>query len=189
MRKYPFGFSPGFSLLEMLVTMTLIAALASLVVPCWGMLTKSRSKQAATSIVMESLERARHAAITKKTDVWVIFQHQGGLQKDALRLLSRQGGIITTLDSWQPLPTGISFFAGSDSLMKERPPAEILITALNGETIVNGKLFGALMFQRSGRVGIPMQGGVPLILELNSVSSMSPTSILISRATGRATTK
>lgn len=177
----------GFSLLEILVTMSLIAVLAALIVPCWGMITRSRSKQVATSLVMESLEGARQRAITSKNDIWVVFQHPGGIAHDSLRLLSKQSGIITPLDKWQPLPSGISFNSGSDSLMKEHPSADLLASSLNGQTPAAGTLFGTVMFQRSGRIGIPLPGGYPLLLGLDSLAVPLAASIVLSRATGRAT--
>lgn len=189
MRKPPVGLHAGFSLLELLVTITLIAALASLVVPCWGMITRSRAKQAATSLVMDSLERARHSAIAKKNDVWVVFQHQESLTQDSLRLVIKQDGVIIPLDGWQPLPNGISFECNSASLMKQSPPEEILSSIVPDESSKKGATFGSLLFQRSGRVGVPMPGGVPLVLLLNSPSNPAPISIMLSRATGRATTK
>jgi prepilin-type N-terminal cleavage/methylation domain-containing protein len=176
----------GFSLLEVLVTMSLIVVLMTLGIPCWGMMTRSRSKQAAASLVMESLERARLAAITNKSDVWVIFQHPGGITPDSLRILSSQGGVISPLDRWQPLPAGISFHSG-DNLMKEQPPAPLLSSSLDGKTPDIKTRFGSIMFQRAGRVGIPLPGGNPMTLELASTATQPTTAILLSRATGRAT--
>jgi prepilin-type N-terminal cleavage/methylation domain-containing protein len=178
--------SQGFSFLEIVVTMSLIVVLAALVVPCWGMIARSRSKQAATSLVMDSLERARQTAITSKKDVWVIFQHTEGTACDSLRLLSKEGNVITPLDRWQSLPDGISFCETVDSMMQEPPPNDLLLSACNTQTPPAGSHYGAVMFQRSGRIGVPLPGSHPLVLGLDAASVPLPESITLSRATGRA---
>ena len=188
-KKSPFGFTLAFSLLEILVTVTLIVALVLLMVPCWGMITRSRSKQAATNLVMGSMEQARHAAIAQKFDLWVVFQHRQPPALDSFRLVSRQGSIIIPVNAWQNLPAGVSFHPGSGSLMQDPPPANVLSSSLDGLNVPEGTSFGSLMFLGSGRVGIPLPGGAPLVLKLDSLSSSIPAEILISRATGRATTQ
>lgn len=171
----------------MVVTMSLIVALTALVIPCWGVVIRSRSKQAAVSLVLESLEQARQTAITKKSDVWVIFQHPAGGACDSLRLLSRQGNSITPLGVWQRLPGGITFRSSSDSLMQQRPPGDLLLSSFNAQAPPEGSLFGSVMFQHSGRIAVPLPGGPPLVLGLNAKASPLPESIMLSRATGRAT--
>ncbi len=166
--------------------MSLIIALAALVVPGWGMIARSRSKQVATSLVMDSLERARQTAITNKKDVWVIFQHPAGTACDSLRLLSKEGSVITPLDRWQSLPGGITFCETVDSVMKEPPPNDLLLSAFNAQKPPVGSHYGAVMFQRSGRIGIPLPGSHPLVLGLDAASVPLPESITLSRATGRA---
>ncbi len=177
----------GFSLLEVLVTLALMTLLISLIIPCWGVISRSRARQAATAVVMESLEKARYAAITQKTDVWVIFRHTEGFNPDALRILSRQASASSPLSAWQSLPKGISFYDGEDTLMKERPPEEVLTSSLNGSSPPPRDLFGSIMFQRSARIGVPLLGGNSLVIELASPAGISPGKILLSRATGRAT--
>ena len=180
---------PGFSLMEILVTITLIAAMLSVAVPCWGALTRSRARQAAMGIVMESLEHARQSAITGKVSHWVIFRHQTGSRQDSLRTLSRQGSAITPIGGWQLLPAGVSFATGTGTLMQEEPPKEILSAALGNPPLDTGETFGALMFQSSGRIGIPSAGGAPLSLQLISQAGALVQTVTISRATGRAACK
>ncbi len=170
----------------MVVTMSLIIGLAALALPCWGMLARSRSQHVATSLVMESLERARQTAITTKKDVWVIFQHPAGKAGDSLRLLSKEGNVITPLDRWQTLPVGITFRETEDSLMKEIPPSGLLFSIYNNQPPPAGSHYGSVMFQGSGRVGVPLPGSHPLVLQLNATSVPLPEAITLSRATGRA---
>ena len=175
--------------MEVLVTITLIAALMSLAVPCWGAITRIRARQAATGIVMESLEYARQAAITGKTSVWVVFRHESEMKNDSLRILSKQAGVIAPLNGWQPLPLGTSFGTSGENLMKESSPKDILPAALNNQPAGSGEIFGSLMFQSSGRIGVPLPGGNSLTLQLESKSGGASQTVTLSRATGRASCK
>jgi hypothetical protein len=172
-----------------MVTMALIVGLVTFAIPCWGMIARSRSKQAAIGMVMNSLEQARQAALIRKSDVWVIFHHPGGLKPDAFRIIAKQNKEITPLDAWHFLPERISFTDATDSLMKERPPTDILLASMNGQTLPTGTLFGGVMFQRSGRVGVPLPGGNSLELNFDSTGTALSESITLSRATGRATSQ
>jgi prepilin-type N-terminal cleavage/methylation domain-containing protein len=184
----------AFTLLELLVTITVIAALISLILPTWKSVQRSRSRQAALTITMQSLERARTAAITGKKEAWVLFRHStmspggktAGDSGDAIRIIGKEGESITAISSWQPLPAGTAFEPSPATLMAETPPREILTSALNGNA-PGAATFGSIMFLRSGRVGLPRPGGNLLSLRIRESSTSShAASLLISRATGRA---
>ncbi len=177
----------GFSLLELLVTITLIAALVSLVAPSWTKITGSHARRTATSSVMETLERARGAAIAGKKEVWVIFRHPGDRSRDSLRIVTRDSGTLSALGPWLYLPPGLTFHGGSDTLMEERPSPDVIKTSLGGTAPGAGDLFGNVMFQRSGRVGLPMQGGNQLMLRFDAAKGPAPEPVILSRASGRAT--
>jgi type II secretory pathway pseudopilin PulG len=179
----------GFTLMELLVSVGLITVFMVLMIPCWGAMSRSRARQAATGIVLTSMERARNAAITGKNNVWVIFRDSAGVNQASLRTLIKKDSMITPLGPWQPLPAGISFLKDSATLMQEHPPGDVLAASLNGQPPATGELFGALMFQNSGRIGIPLSGGTPLAIHLSSVSGHPPGQIILSRATGRATSQ
>ncbi|MEI7962322.1 MAG: prepilin-type N-terminal cleavage/methylation domain-containing protein [Verrucomicrobiota bacterium] len=178
----------GLTLTELLVSITVIAALASLAVPAWSTITSSRARQVASGMVMESLELARSTALTTKKDVWVIFHHQGDGHRDAFRVVSSGDGSVVPLGPWKQLPSGISFLEGEGTLMDEHPPQEILSSSLNNSTPLAGETFGSVMFQRSGRIGRPLRGGNQLTLSFHSLVGTPPLPILLSRATGRSST-
>ncbi len=188
----------AFTLLELLVTITVIAALISLILPAWTSVKRSRSRQAALTITMESLERARTAAITGKKETWVLFRHgttpQGGKTAgdsgDAIRIIEKEGAELAPIGPWQPLPAGMSFVSTPGTLMEETPPREILACALGGKT-PGEATFGGIMFLRSGRVGIPRAGGNGLSLRIGESATASQSAphsecLIISRASGRA---
>jgi type II secretory pathway pseudopilin PulG len=177
------------TLTELLVTITVIAALAVLTMPAWSQLSRSHAKRGATAVIMDVLEQARIAATSGQKEVWVIFRSSPKGERNALRLVCRgQSGWIP-IDTWVSLPAGVSFVTGSGNLMEEQPPANVLSTALAGSLASQGSSFGSLLFLRTGRIGIPKQDGNKLSVSLHENSSPGDATILLSRATGRASLK
>jgi hypothetical protein len=175
-------------LTELLVTMTVIAALASLTVPAWRALHRAGSSKAATSLVMDSLERARGEAITKKRDVWLLFRHSVGSGCDSLRIVSRGEEGYVPLGAWVTLPAGITFHDEPGTLMDERPAGDLLAAACKNADPSEKEVFGSVMFRRSGGIGIPAQGGNRLCIGMGSRSKGAVTTINLARASGRADT-
>jgi len=185
----------GVTLTELLVVMAAIAALMSLAVPTWGAITRSQANSAAVSLVMGTLEQARLAAVSGKKEVWVLFKNDDGQKQASLRIVTREGiggtGSVpfTSSGSWIMLPRGIMFQVGEDTLMDQKPLAEV-IAAATGTTIAasvpTSISVGGMMFQRSGRIGIPQQGGPALLLRLRSLKGPFPSLIELSRGSGRA---
>jgi hypothetical protein len=138
---------------------------------------------------MGVLEQARIAATSAQREVWVVFRHAEKGGKDALRIVSRTEDGYAPVGTWSSLPAGVSFLAGTDSVMEERPPATVLSKAIAGSTTAEGSSYGAIMFQRTGRIGIPKRDGIKLAVTLTRTASSDLTTILLSRATGRATLK
>lgn len=182
----------GVTLTELLVVMAVIAALLSLAVPTWGAITRSQANNAAISLAMGTLEQARLAALSGKKEVWVLFRNDEGLKQASLRIMTRASTgspQFIPAGSWTMLPRGVMFLAGENTLMDQKPPAEVITTALGaaaGALMPPTMSLGGLMFQRSGRIGIPQQGGPMLFLRLRPLKGSSPASIGLSRGTGRA---
>jgi type II secretory pathway pseudopilin PulG len=177
--------------MELLVTMAVIAALASLALPAWGVLSRSGAQRKATAVVMESLERARTEAITTKQEVWVLFRHHPRSdQPDSLRLLGKKDGSTSPLPlgPWIKLPPSITFRTGAGTLMDERPPADILQAGFQENAKAGDCVLGGLMFRRAGGIGIPVQGGNTLSIILGAPKGGDST-ITLARAAGRATTE
>jgi prepilin-type N-terminal cleavage/methylation domain-containing protein len=175
----------GVSLIELLVVIAVIAALASLTVPAWGAITRSRANHAALSLVMGTLEQARLAATTGKKETWVLFRNNDSLQKASLRIVTRESAGLVPLGNWTMLPQGITFQTGENSLMDQKPTEEA-VAAAQGSKPAAGISLGGVMFQRSGRIGMPQQGGSALSVLFKAKSPPIPDPIMLSRATGRA---
>lgn len=173
----------GFTLTELLVTLSLIAVLAGLSIPTWGAMARARAPKAAASAVMDCLERARSEAVTTRRDVWVLFRHGGG---DAVRIVTRNGGTPAAQGSWSALPGGVVFNSGPGTLLSERPPAEIIVSAYNGKPPGQGILTGGVMFARSGGIRLPARGGNALLVGFDSAKGAPLPGIALSRGTGCA---
>ena len=164
--------------------MAVIAALLSLAVPTWGAITRSQANSAAVSLVMGTLEQARLAAVSGKKEVWVLFKNDDARKQASLRIVP-----FTSMGSWTMLPRGITFQTGDNSLMDQRPLVEVIAAATAtaiAAPVPPSISVGGMMFQRSGRVGIPQQGGPSLLLRLQSPKGPFPTPIELSRGSGRA---
>ncbi len=181
----------GVTLTELLVVLAVIAALVSLALPAWRAITRSHANNAALSITMGTLEQARLAAVSGKKEVWVVLRNEEALKKGSLRLVTRDGNkgsalqSLVALGNWIQLPRGITFQTGEGTLMDQNPPAEIIATALGGSPS-QGLSTGGVMFQRSGRIGIPQQGGPGLSLRLKNDKGPLPSSLELARGSGRA---
>jgi prepilin-type N-terminal cleavage/methylation domain-containing protein len=176
----------GFSMTELLVTITLMASMAALSLPAWKWVARIRSKHAGVDAVVISVDRARSRALTMKEDAWVVFAHPGGKKRDALRLVIKEGGQFSPVGPWLQLPQGITFHIGGNTLMGESPPSEILLAACNGTPAQQDCSYGGLLFRGSERIALPRQGGNQLSLQLDPAWGSAPDHITFSRATGRA---
>lgn len=177
----------GLTLTELLVTITVITALASLAVPAWSALTRSQARKVGPGMVMESMERARSEAITTKRPVWVLFRHSPGSGSDDLRIMAKGESSVLPLGPWVKLPQGITFRSGAGTLLDEKPAEDVLSSAINGSSAnaPSGTLVGSVMFRPTGSVGYPLRGGNQLTLGLDSTGGKSCGLVTLSRATGR----
>ena len=181
----------GVTLTELLVVLAVIAALVSLAVPAWGAITRSHANNAAMSLAMGTLEQARLAAVSGKKEVWVVFKNEDALKKGSLRIVARAGKEVSAPQpfvpqgNWTILPRGIIFQSGEGTLMDQNPPPDVMTAALGGSPS-QGISLGGVMFQRSGRIGIPQQGGPNLSLRLRNDKGPLTSLIELARGSGRA---
>ena len=175
----------GFSMTELLVVVALVAVLSSLAVPAWSTINRGRANRVATGIVMDFLERARSGAISGRRDVWVVFRHAEN-SIDGLRIASRDGDHYAAEGPWLNLPAGISFLSEVGTALEEKPPKEVIQAVLGTQNPSDKAIHGGIMFLRTGRIAVPLQGGNQLAIPFHSAKGNPPSRVIISRATGRA---
>jgi prepilin-type N-terminal cleavage/methylation domain-containing protein len=156
----------AFTLLELLVVVVIMCVMLSLLAPAVGSMTSTGGRKGAVTIVMNTLEQARMAAIEKSRDVVVVFWKKNGTttaadEQDAILVLRRDdSNNWEPIGRWVKLPKGV-LFHGEDAqseILKQNSSAlaevtDAAISALPGNPIkVN---LGAVQFSSSGAVQLP----------------------------------
>lgn len=184
--------SKGVTLLELIVTLTLIGILAAIMIPGWISINGTRARRGATGLVLGSLERARVAAVTGKREVWVVFRHSNTGGRDSLRIVSAGSSGLSPRGPWLSLPAGMHFQCGGGALPDVPPPSPVVAAAATRENRGEGsspdkEQFGGIMYRPTGAVGFPNQGDSRLLIPFSAEKGPPPDTILLSRGTGRPT--
>jgi prepilin-type N-terminal cleavage/methylation domain-containing protein len=165
-RKLRPHLSSAFTLLELLVVVAVICVMMTLLVPAVGSMTSSGGRKGAVTIVMNTLEQARMAAIEKSRDVVVVFWKKNGTtsaadEQDAILVLRRDdSNNWEPIGRWVKLPKGVLFHSedAHSEILKQNSSAlaevaDATISALPGNpTKIN---LGAVQFSSSGAVQLP----------------------------------
>jgi prepilin-type N-terminal cleavage/methylation domain-containing protein len=119
--------SSGFSLVELLSVIAIIAIMMTLVAPVISGFGGAGARKGAVATVMGTLEQARVAALESGRDVVVVFARPNFPERDALIVLRKKddgSGEYEALTRWIRLPKGI--------LIHEPNRGENIITAASG---------------------------------------------------------
>lgn len=158
----------AFSLIEMLAVMAVIAVMMSLLAPAIQGFSDTAGRRGAVSVVMNTLEQARVAALESGSDVFVVFCRQSTPNEDRLLVLRETEagtGDYEQLTKWIKLPKGVLLFdpssgpasildAGVGSFDRNRSPVDIP----DDSALPAGKGLVALKFNGSGQVASPSTG-------------------------------
>ncbi len=154
----------GFSLLEMLVVVAIIAVMMSLLVPAIGGFTNTAGRRGAVNVVMNTLEQARVAALESGRPVHVVFYRRVGNEPDALMVVrdpevDPNTAALERLTKWIKLPKGILLHA---------PPSGSTILSGDQNTIASriapapqlqpGESLNIVTFNETGGVDFPTTG-------------------------------
>lgn len=109
----------GFTLVELLAVITIMAIILALGIPAITTMSKATALQTAARTVSGTLNQARQIAITQRRKVRVIFPNQSSNLPDlAYRSLAvvtadQSGTVWTYLTKFQSLPLGAAFMSSS----------------------------------------------------------------------------
>ena len=155
----------GFSLLEMLVVVAIIAVMMSLLVPAIGGFTNTAGRRGAVNVVMNTLEQARVAALESGRPVHVLFLQRSFPEMDAIMVIREPedstAPYYERLTRWMKLPKGVLFHSPSTTdLLSQTPPGTFSISRVEQMPTLNsgaGEKVSLLTFNESGGLEYPSQ--------------------------------
>lgn len=113
----------GFSLVEMLAVMAIIAIMTALLAPAVNSATSTAGRNGAVNILMNTMEQARVAALESGRPVYVVFYRRIFPEQDAIMVL-RDPDLTSTktdyeqLTHWIKLPKGVLLHTvGNDNIL------------------------------------------------------------------------
>ncbi|MEI6395796.1 MAG: prepilin-type N-terminal cleavage/methylation domain-containing protein [Verrucomicrobiota bacterium] len=152
----------GFSLLELLVVVAVMAVMASLMLPAIAGFSSTAGRRGAVNILMNTFEQARVAALESGRPVYVIFYRRIFPDSDAIMVVrDPEDGLSTTplerLTKWIKLPKGVLLHdPGAANILSQALPPEIGTTRLSpAPQLASGEILNAIKFNESGGIEYP----------------------------------
>lgn len=177
----------GFSLLELLVVIAVMAVMLSLLLPAVSGFSSTVGRRGAVNIVMNTLEQARVAALESGQNVYVgfadkdfpvedmrysafiVFRESTEEEKNPPGKPAGSGPKYIVLKKWTRLPKGVAFKNVRGSVVdKDSATSLELFDGLNNEVGTSQRdqdqKLHAVGFNSSGAVTLPSTGDVKLYL-------------------------
>ena len=153
----------GFSLLEMLVVVAIMAVMMSLLLPAVAGFSSTAGRRGAVNILMNTFEQARVAALESGRPVYVLLYRRNFPEADSVMIVrDREDGDQTQelerLTKWIKLPKGVLLHnpPGAASILSQALPSEVSVTRLSpSPQLATGESLNAVKFNESGAVEYP----------------------------------
>ncbi len=97
----------AWTLLEMLVVLTLITVLSVLIFPAEQAWQQQLEKRASLSLLLRSCEEARSCAMTQRLTTWLLLQHPTSGKDSFVLLQETENGDTSLIRPWKELPKDI----------------------------------------------------------------------------------
>lgn len=173
-------FKSAWTLLEMLVVLTLIAVLSVLIFPVEQAWQDQLVQRSSLSLLLRSCEEARARAMTQRLTTWLLLQHPTS-GKDSFALLQEsEHDDISLITAWKELPRGIHF-SFSSSINMTLP--ESLRAKLSQDPLATNTQLSGIAWNNEGNIVEPSENST---LNLLTASNKTIGQILFFRNSGRA---
>lgn len=159
----------GFSLVELLVVLSIVAVLAYLSLPVIQGVRSTYDRKAAASLVMETIQNGRMSALQSGENVYVIFAlaTDSGISPDAMIVVGDQpigspatGPVLFT--HWVKLPQNIRFRSSTGTLAVSPMPSQVSPGTL--PPIGGTPTYAGIAFNSTGTLTYPSTGGLEIAL-------------------------
>ncbi|MEI6033478.1 MAG: type II secretion system protein [Verrucomicrobiae bacterium] len=157
----------GFSLLELLAAVAVIALMASLVLPAVSGFSSAAGRRGAVNILMSTFEHARVAALEGGRPVHVILYRRNSPERDAVMVVrdpedGLPGSPFDCLTKWICLPPGVLLHdPGAPNILSQTLPAGFAAARLSpAPQLASGEAMNVVTFHESGGVDYP-SGSTP----------------------------
>jgi len=167
----------AFSLIELLTVMAVVGLMVGMLVPAVSGFGSTYKRKQSTSLVMNTLDQARVAAMRSGENVHVVFARpQGGTGEDAMIVVGDQplgstnsGSILHT--RWIKLPEGIRFRGAAGTVAGGDLPQQVSTTlgTLQGQwgqsySGLPVSAYSGITFNSAGQVEYPPNANLVLAL-------------------------
>jgi prepilin-type N-terminal cleavage/methylation domain-containing protein len=197
----------GFSLVELLAVMAVIAVMMSLLLPSVSGLSSTAGRRGAVNTVMNTLEQARVSAVESSRPVYVVFWRRVFPEQDAIMVLRETetgSGNYEQLTRWIKLPKGVLLHqpTAGQSVLSVDPSAVFNQSRMpTSPSLATGESINAVVFNETGGVAFPTTkanrkliisegirgtGGTEALLSDKKQTSGGFEIISLSRYTGRS---
>jgi prepilin-type N-terminal cleavage/methylation domain-containing protein len=200
---------PGFSLIELLTVVAIIAIMMSLLAPAISGFSSTAGRRGAVNSLMNTFEQARVAALESGRTVYVLFARPDFPEQDAVMVVRETDtgtGDYEVLSRWRKLPKGVLLHDPSvvDSLLKKNisdsgfdttrlnvpklgnlNPTDLKVLAFNDQGAITfpvGKAFRKIILSE----GVRGQGGTEALISTRKASAGGFEIISLAQYTGRA---
>jgi type II secretory pathway pseudopilin PulG len=165
----------GYSLIEMLSVISIIALFGAISLPSMMSLTKQAGRKAAVNQLLNTFERARTLALETGFNTHVVFVNNTGPDEFKFRayMVLRDvaenetpdvvGGATKAVTKWEVLPRGISMKSERKSLVGTDNKNEIVVPKTALFPFANVKL-PALTFNSSGSINAPGKDALQMFI-------------------------